>query len=187
MNGEFNRSAPHVPATRKSRRLELRRAIQYRREVNLPVHPGKVLRLFAPIWLLLALSLWINWVDWQSKPVLLAAIALLPLLAASATHLLRDSWRLELTAESLIHHTLSRSERFDWARMGPIVLGRARISDLLFVRTFWFAFPLDAPHSLSERGSRLFGRRLLCVFGDLSPVDIVTQIEEWRALYERRS
>jgi hypothetical protein len=146
----------------------------------------KVLRLFAPLWLLLALSLWVHWQSWQTKPMLFAAIAGLPLLAAGAAGLVRDKWRLELTPDAMIHHAIGRSEVFLWARMGPLQLKAAHIAELLFVRTFWFAFPIDAPQTLSERSSQLIGRRILCVFGDHSARETIQRIEDWRALYAKR-
>lgn len=152
----------------------------------LPVNPVKVLRLFAPLWALLALSVAVHWESWQSKPILLAAIALLPFAAAFAAGLIRERWRLELTPDALVHHTLGRSERFDWARMGPLEMKRAPISDLLFLRTFWFVYPLDTPRSIEERGAQLIGRRVLCVFGDHAPPETIRQIEAWRALYAPR-
>jgi hypothetical protein len=154
--------------------------------MSFPVSPAKVLRLFAPLWGLLAVSLWVHWQSWQSKPILLAAIAALPLAAAFAAGLVRERWRLELTPDALIHHTLGRTERFEWARMGPLDLSPIRISEILFVRTFLFAFPLDAPRTLGERGAQLIGRRLLCVFGDHSARDTIKQIEDWRGLYAKR-
>lgn len=154
--------------------------------MSLPINPAKVLRLFAPLWALLALSLWVHWQAWQSKPILLGAIAFLPLAAAGAAGLMRERWRLELTPDALIHHTLGRSERFEWARMGPVQLRPAPVSHLLFLRSFWFAYPLDAPRTLGERGAKLLGRRLLCVFGDHTPAETIKQIEDWRALYAPR-
>jgi hypothetical protein len=53
----------------------------------------------------------------------------------------------------------------------------------LFARTLWFAFPLDAPRTIEERASAVIGRRILCVFGDLSAPDTIAQIEAWRALH----
>jgi hypothetical protein len=156
--------------------------IVHRQEMSLPVNPAKVLRLFAPLWLLLALSLWLHWSAWQTKPALLASIALLPIAAAFATALMREQWRLELTGDALIHHTLGRRERFEWRRMGPIELTPAPVVELIVGRTFWFAFPLDAPRTAEERASAFTGRRILCVFGDLPPIDTIAQIEAWRTL-----
>lgn len=151
--------------------------------MSLPVHPVKVLRLFAPLWALLALSLWLHWEAWQAKPLLFAALAALPFAAAFASALMRERWRLELTADALIHHTLGRTERFEWTRMGPLEMRSAPLPAILFVRSFWFAFPLDAPRALEERAGKFLGRRILCVFGDLSPAETIKQIEDWRALY----
>lgn len=150
-----------------------------------PVNPMKALRLFTPLWGMLAVSLWLHWQSWQAMPITLASIAGAPLAAAAAAGLMRGRWRLELTPESLIHHALGRREQFEWARMGPLQLRKAPLPDLLFVRTFWFAFPLDAPRTLEERGSQIIGRRILCVFGDLSAAETIKQIEDWRALFAR--
>ncbi|GAM99948.1 hypothetical protein U91I_03606 [alpha proteobacterium U9-1i] len=155
--------------------------------MSFPVHPAKVLRLFAPLWMLLALSLWLHWQSWQTKPILFAAIAFLPLAAAGAAGLMRERWRLELTADALVHHTLGRAERFEWARMGPLTIAPSPLPSFLFVQTFWFAFPLDAPRALEERASQMLGRRILCVFGDLPARETTKRIEEWRALYAGRS
>jgi hypothetical protein len=154
--------------------------------MTLDVDPMKVMRLFAPLWALLALSLWVHWAEWLTKPVLFGAIAFLPLAGAGAAYLVRHRWRLELTPEALIHHTLARRETFEWARMGPLSIKQAPLSDLLFVRTFWFAYPLDGARSLEEHVANLIGRRILCVFGDRSPPETIKQIEEWRALHVKR-
>lgn len=155
--------------------------------MSLPVHPLKVLRLFGPLWALLAISLWLHWESWQPMPILFGTIALLPLAAALAASLMRERWRLELTSDALIHHTLGRTERFEWARMGPLTVRASALPSILFVQTFWFAFPLDAPRALEERASKHLGRRILCVFGDSSPAETIRQIEDWRALYARRA
>ncbi|MEJ0023608.1 MAG: hypothetical protein WDN76_09395 [Alphaproteobacteria bacterium] len=153
--------------------------------MTLDVDPMKVMRLFAPLWALLAISLWVHWEEWLTKPALFGAIAFLPLAAAGAAWLMRNRWRLELTPEGLIHRTLGRTERFEWARMGPLTMKRAPLSDLLFVRAFWFAYPLDGAHSLEEHAAKLIGRRLLCVFGDRPPKETIKIIEDWRALYSK--
>lgn len=153
--------------------------------MNLPVHPLKVLRLFAPLWLVLALSLWLHWDAWQSDLWMLAVVAFMPIVAAIAVSFVRDRWRLELTPEALVHKTLGRTERFEWARMGQVQLAPSPISKLLFGATFWFAFPIDDAGNVQEHASKAIGRRLLCVFGDDSPQDTVRRIEEWRALYRR--
>ncbi len=153
--------------------------------MNFPVNPEKVLRLFSPLWALLALSLWLHWESWQAMPILLTAIASLPLVAALAAGFMRERWRLELTSGALIHHTLGRTESFAWSRMGPLDTKPAPLPSLLFIRTLWFAYPLDAPRDAEERATKLLGRRILCVFGDHSAREIVEQIEAWRALNAR--
>jgi len=153
--------------------------------MSFPVNPEKILRLFSPLWALLALSLWLHWESWQSMPILLTVSASLPLVAAFAAGLMRERWRLELTPDALIHHTLGRTERFAWSRMGPIEIKPAPLPVLLFIRTLWFAYPFDAPRGDVERASALLGRRILCVFGDLGASEMVKQIEEWRALNAR--
>ncbi|MES1202657.1 MAG: hypothetical protein ABUS57_14570 [Pseudomonadota bacterium] len=143
------------------------------------------MRLFAPLWALLAASLWIHGAEWIARPILFGALAFAPLAAAGLAYLARERWSLELTPEALVHHTLGRTEKFEWARMGPLTMKRAPVSDVLFVRTFWFAFPLDGARSLEEHGAQLIGRRLLCVFGDRAPHDTIKTIEDWRALHAR--
>ena len=155
--------------------------------MSFPVNPEKILRLFSPLWLLLALSLWLHWETWQSDPILLAAVASLPVVAAFAAGFMRERWRLELTPEALIHHTLGRTERFEWVRMGPLEVKPAPLPALLLVRTLWFAYPLDAPQSAEERTTKLLGRRVLSVFGDHGANETVKQIEAWRALNTRRA
>lgn len=154
--------------------------------MSLPVNPAKVLRLFAPLWALLAISLWLHWDAWEARPVLLAFVAGLPLAAAAASAFIGERWRLELTPDALIHHALFRVERFEWTRMGALTLAPAPLPSILFVRTFWFAFPTDAPRALEERASQALGRRILCVFGDLSARETIAQMEAWRALHARR-
>lgn len=155
----------------------------FERVMSLPVNPAKVFRLFASLYVVLALSLWLHWSVWQTEPVLFAAIAALPLVAGVASGLMRERWRLELTPDALIHQTLGRREVFAWRRMGPLHLRAAPLAELLLGPTFWFAFPLDGPRSLEERGSVVTGRRLLCVFGDLDARETMAQIEAWRRVH----
>jgi hypothetical protein len=155
--------------------------------MSLPVNPTKVLHLFAPLWLLLAISLPLYWERWQAAPLLFAFVAGLPIAAAIAASFMRERWRLELTPTALIHRTLGVTETFEWSRMGPIELRSAPFALSMFVRTFWFAFPTDAPTTVQEHGARLIGRRLLCVFGDLSPTETVDTLEQWRALHAGRA
>lgn len=151
--------------------------------MNLPVNPARVMRLFLPLWPLLALSLWLHWESWRTMPILFAAIASLPLVGAGAAALMRERWRLELTPDALVHRTLGRTERFEWARMGPITLKSPPLPSILLLHVFWFAYPLDEPRTVEERASKHLGRRILCVFGDHSGAETIKRIEEWRALY----
>lgn len=153
--------------------------------MTLPLNPSKVLLLFAPLWVVLAISLLIHWQSWQSSPLLLAFVAGLPIAGAIAAAFIRDRWRLELTPDALIHKTLGATETFPWSRMGPLELHPAPLLSRLFVRTFWFAYPIDAPQTLQEHGAKLLGRRLLCVFGDLPAAETISTIETWRALHAR--
>lgn len=153
----------------------------------LPINPSKILVLFAPLWVLMGVSLLLHWQRWQASPLLLTFVACLPIVAALAATLLRDRWRIELTPQALIHKTLGATETFVWARMGPIELAPAPLPAQLFVRTFRFAYPIDAPRTVQERATQVLGRRLLCVFGDQSPTETIRTIEAWRALYARPS
>jgi len=150
--------------------------------MTLPVNPTKVLHLFAPLWLLLAVSLPLYWDEWQAKPLLFAFVAGLPIAAAIGSGFMRERWRLELTPDAHTPKTLGVTEKFEWSRMGPVELHRAPFVLSLFVRTFWFAFPNDA-QTLQEHGAKLIGRRLLCIFGDFSPAETVDALEQWRALH----
>lgn len=150
--------------------------------MTLPVNPVKVLHLFAPLWVLLGISLLVQWQSWRDALHLLAFVGLLPVAAAMGASLVRDRWRLELTPEALIHKTLGATETFEWRRMGAIELAPAPLPAQIFVRTFRFPYPLDA-RTPQEHAARALGRRLLCVFGDQSPADTIKSIEAWRALY----
>lgn len=153
--------------------------------MSFPVNPTKVLRLFAPLWLLLAVSLTFQWDAWQDSPLLLAFVGGLPIVAAIAAAFVRNRWRLDLTPDALVHKTLGFTEVFEWKRMGPIELRPSPLPEPLLVRTFWFAYPTDAPQTLQERGTSLLGRRLLCVFGDQSAAETIEAIESWRRLNAR--
>jgi hypothetical protein len=156
------------------------------RRVTLEVNPVKFGRFFAPMWLLLTVSALVNWESWQTKPLLFAAIAAMPVIAALlAATVLRGLWRLELTSEALTHHTLGRTERMEWTRMGPLMLKPAPLPEPLIVRTFWFVYPTDEPRDLMERATKLTGKRILCIFGDKSTKETIAEIEAWRALYVR--
>jgi len=155
--------------------------------MTLPVNPTKILWLFAPLWVLLGISLFVHWQTWRDAPLLLAFVASLPIAAAAGSALLRDRWRIELTPEALIHKTLGATETFEWARMGPIKLAPAPLPAQLLVRTFHFAYPLVAARTVQERTARVLGRRLLCVFGDQSPAETIETIAAWRTLHAKAS
>jgi hypothetical protein len=150
----------------------------------LEVNPVKFGRLFAPLWPVLTVSAWLHWDEWLQNPALFAAIAGLPIVAALlAATVLRRRWRLELTPDAMIHHTLARTERLEWTRMGPLTLKPAPLPEPLIVRTFWVAYPIDEPRTLEERATKLTGKRILCVFGDKSAKETIAEIEAWRALH----
>ncbi len=145
--------------------------------MTLELNAGKLLGLFTPIWVLLALSLAVNWTDWQDKPLTLAWVGGLPF---AATGLLwsfgRRRWRLELTPTALVHHTLGRSERFEWDRMGEIAVDGVPGLDLISPSTLRFAYS----------GGGVIGRRLLCVFGDGGARRLKREIDDYRRLHAGR-
>lgn len=145
--------------------------------MTLELNAGKLLGLFTPIWVLLALSLAVNWTDWQDKPLTLAWVGGLPF---AATGLLwsfgRRRWRLELTPTALVHHTLGRSERFEWDRMGEIAVDGVPGLDLISPSTLRFAYG----------GGGVIGRRLLCVFGDGGARRLKREIDDYRRLHAGR-
>lgn len=145
--------------------------------MTLELNAGKLLGLFTPIWVLLALSLAVNWTDWQDKPLTLAWVGGLPF---AATGLLwsfgRRRWRLELTPTALVHHTLGRSERFEWDRMGEIAVDGVPGLDLISPSTLRFAYS----------GGGVIGRRLLCVFGDGGARRLKREIDDYRRLHVGR-
>ncbi|MFY8140319.1 MAG: hypothetical protein ACOVMO_06330 [Caulobacter sp.] len=145
--------------------------------MTLELNAGKLLGLFTPIWVLLALSLAVNWTDWQDKPQTLAWVGGLPF---AATALLwsfgRRRWRLELTPTALVHHTLGRSERFEWDRMGEIAVDGVPGLDLISPSTLRFAYS----------GGGAIGRRLLCVFGDGGARRLKRKIDDYRRLHVGR-
>lgn len=149
--------------------------------MTLELNAGKLLGLFTPIWVLLALSMAVNWTDWQGKPLTLAWVGGLPLLATGLLWSFgRHRWRLELTPTALVHHTLSRSERFDWDRMGAMTLDGAPLLDLVSPSTLRFAY---RGTGLAGAAGALTGRRLLCVFGDGGRSRLLKEIEDYRRLH----
>jgi len=142
---------------------------------------GKLLGMFAPIWALLGLSYLVNRAAFLADPVNVAIAAGIPFVASGALWLLgRRKWRLELSPKALIHHTLARTETFDWNLMGPIGVCRVIGLDLVSPSTLHFAYA--GPGLLGPTG-QVIGRRLLCVFGDGGTDRLLRQIEDYRRLH----
>jgi hypothetical protein len=149
--------------------------------MNLELNLARVLSLFTPLWALLLLSLWLNWADWVAQPWYLALVIGPPaLLIALVALFARRRWRLELTPTELVHHTLGRTERFDFARMGPVTVKPAPLPELVAPATLWFVWPTDAARGIESAAGQLIGRRILAVFGDHSAAETAHIIETWR-------
>lgn len=147
------------------------------------LNAGKLLGLFAPIWALLALSLAVNWGDWQDKPLTLVWVAGLPFAATGLLWALgRRRWRLELTPTALIHHTLGRTERFDWARMGEMRIDAVPGLEFVAPSTLHFAYRGEG---VSGAVGAMIGRRLLCVFGDGGGKRLLREIADYRRLHAK--
>lgn len=145
---------------------------------------GKLLGFFAPIWALLALSLAVNWADWQGKPLTLIWVAGLPIAASALLWSFgRRRWRLELTPSALVHHTLGRTERFEWSRMGAMGVSRVPGLDLIAPSTLHFEYRGEGVEGVV---GGVIGRRLLCVFGDGGARRLLSQIEDYRRLHAGR-
>lgn len=141
--------------------------------MTLDLNAGKLLGLFAPIWPLLIVALLVNPAAWSAWEV--AAFFAFPLLATGLLWgLARRRWRLELTPEALAHHTLGRTERFDWRAIGPFEVHGLPIGP----KTLRFAYPAAADGSGPQR-------RLLLVFGDRSGIETAVTLEKFRQLYIR--
>lgn len=139
---------------------------------------GKLLGMFAPIWALLGLSWLVNRDAWVAEPLNVALAAGIPFAASGLLWVFgRRRWRLELTPTALIHHTLGRTEVFDWARTGPIGVSRVFGLDLVSPSTLHFAYAGGGPTG------QVLGRRLLCVFGDGGTDRLLRQIEDYRRLH----
>lgn len=148
------------------------------------LNAGKLLGMFAPIWAVLAVSLWLNWDDWQGKYLTLIWVAGMPIaMTALLWSLGRRKWRLELTPAALIHHTLGRTERFEWARMGAMGVSRVPGLDLVAPSTLHFEYRGEGVEGVV---CGLLGRRLLCVFGDGGSGRLLSQIEDYRRLHAGR-
>ncbi len=152
--------------------------------MTLELNAGKLLGLFTPIWVLLALSLAVNWADWQDRPLILAWVGGLPFLATGLLWTFgRRRWRLELTPTALVHHTLGRTERFEWDRMGEIAIDGVPGLDLISPSTLRFAY---SGGGIESAVGDLIGRRLLCVFGDGGARRLKREIGDYRRLHAGR-
>lgn len=149
---------------------------------DLPADPAKLARMFWPLYVLIALSVLVNpsaWWPLSATDVFLLSTPGLFLLMGWAV---RRRWRLEVTPEALLHHTLTRTERYEWARMGPVGARWIHVGHVPVARTLWFPYPTDAPRTVEERITARLGRRLLPVFGDRPLQATAEQLEQWRGL-----
>jgi|GEM_PF-2557927 len=145
------------------------------------LNPGKLIGLFAPFWLLLALSLAVNFDDWTRSPLLFVVAVGAPLATVVLLWALgRRRWRLELTPTAMVHHTLGRTERFDWDRMGPMTV--SAVPGLGLVSPATLRFDYDGAGLEGAIGG-LIGRRVLCVFGDRGGRRLLREITDYRRLH----
>lgn len=143
------------------------------------LNAGKLLGLFGPLWALLAVSLVVNWTLWDAWS--LALVAGIPFLTTAVLWGFgRRRWRLELTPTALVHHTIGRTERFEWDRMGAMRIDAIPGLDLLSPSTLHFAYRGEG---LSGAVGAMIGRRLLCVFGDGGGRRLLREIEDYRRLH----
>ena len=149
---------------------------------DLPVNPAKLLRMTWPLYALMALSVLVNPASWWPATPLTLAVPLIPLLLPVLGWVARGRWRLEVTPDALVHHTLRGSERFEWTRMGSVGVSWIRIGHLPVARSLLFAYPIDTPRSAAERITALTGRRLMPVFGDRPLKESAAELELWRAM-----
>ena len=150
--------------------------------MQLLVSPAKLLWMTWPIYALMALGVLLNPREWLPVTPSTAGIVAIPLLLPVLGYAARNRWRLEVTPDALLHHTLTRVERFEWARMGPVQTRWMRIGHLPVARTLWFPYPTDAPRTPGDQITARLGRRLLPVFGDRSLTQTAAELESWRTL-----
>ena len=148
----------------------------------LPVNPLRLMRMFWPVHLLIVVAVAVHPSAWWPLTPTTAFVLSLPLLLLALGWLGRGRWRLEFTPEALVHHTLGRSERFEWPRMGPVDVAWMHVGHLPVARTFRFAYPVEAPRTLAEQVTSRFGRRLLPIFGDRPLKEQAALMEAWRGL-----
>ncbi|MDP1739316.1 MAG: hypothetical protein Q8L23_17975 [Caulobacter sp.] len=145
------------------------------------LNPGKLLGMFWPVWALLAVSLLVSPHAWADQTLGFALVAAMPLAATTVLWGFgRRRWRLELTPAALVHHTLGRTEAFEWTRMGQIGVSAVPGLDLIAPATLHFAYAGEGAQGAVGRAP---GRRLLCVFGDGGTRRLVRQIEDYRRLH----
>jgi hypothetical protein len=145
--------------------------------MSLDLHAGKLLGFFVLIWPLLALALLVNGAAWTALEV--AGFFVAPLVLTAAFWALgRRRWRLEITPDALIHHTLGRTERFDWRAIGSFEVRGLPLPDLVGAKSLRFAYPAAADGSGPAR-------RLMLVFGDQSGAETAATLERFRSLYSR--
>ena len=154
---------------------------------TLPVNPAKLLRMTWPLYGLMALSVLVNPASWWPLTPLTLGVPLIPLLLPVLGWAARGRWRLEVTPEALVHHTLGRTERFEWSRMGPVGVSWWHVGHLPVARTLWFAYPTDAPRTTSEQITARTGRRLLPIFGDRPLKESAAELELWRAMLTEKA
>ena len=150
--------------------------------MQLPVDPAKLFWMCLPLYGLMALSFALQPDSWLHGGVSVWSALGIPLLLPLLGWAARSRWKLEATPEALLHHTLTRVERYEWVRMGPVEVRWLHVLHLPVMRTLWFVYPLDAPRTASEQITARIGRRLLPVFGDRSAKATAELLESWRRL-----
>lgn len=158
----------------------------YAKPFVLAANPLKLTAMFWPFYLLIALAVAVHSSAWWPLTPLTAAVIATPLLFLALGWLARGRWRLEFTPQALVLHTLGRTERFEWPRMGPVHVEWARLGHLPVAHVLRFAYPADDPRTLAEQVTSRFGRRLPPIFGDGSAKQQAAVIEAWRTISTAR-
>ncbi len=148
----------------------------------LPVNPLRLVRMAWPLYALVAVAVAVHPSAWWPPTPVTAFVLATPLLLLALGWLGRGRWRLEFTDTALVDHTLGRSERFEWPRMGLVHVGWVHVGHLPVARALRFAYPVDDPHTLAEQVTSRFGRTLLPIFGDRPLGEQAALIELWRGL-----
>ena len=150
--------------------------------MELRVDPAKLFWMVWPIYALIGISFAIQPERWLEGGVSVWSAIGLPLLLPLMGWLTRDRWKLEITADALLHHTLLKTERYEWRRMGPVETHWQHVIHVPLMKTLWFRFPTDTPHGVTEQITSRIGRRLLPIFGDRSLRETAELLESWRKL-----